>query len=344
MGTDIGRGSTEALGAAEALDASEAPRRAGRPDGPPAGDGGASIADLRLLECFVAVAEELSFGRAAERLGTGQPAVSRTIQLLERRLGVDLVRRDGGRLQLTAAGETLLTGSNDLVERHACLVEQIARIARSERASLTVAFDGGFAGLLLAAAVREYRKLAPEAEVKLQSAVHGASAEALLAGGESDFAIVGVPPADLSIRSAVVSSCRRAALLPSSHPLAGRRSLSLGQLEGERELRASGSCAAWAAQWSIAGLTRSGPSWGGEFELFVEALDLVASGHGLVLAPDVAEQRFCRPDLRWLPIDGLDPVPVHLAWRRRNVPRRRAKSLAAAFDRASGPQSGGAGE
>lgn len=294
-----------------------------------------------MLECFVAVAEERHVGRAAERLAIGQPAVSRTVALLERRLGVELLRRGSREVQLTAAGETMLAGSRDLLDRHAALLEEVERIARSERVSVCVSFDGGFAGLMLAAAVREYRKLAPDAEVKLQSAVHGAGPESLLADGGADFAVVGVPPADLGIRSAVIASCRRVALLPSSHPLAGRSSVTLDQLSGERELRASGACPAWAAQWSVAGLQRSAPSWGGEFDLFAEALDLVASGHGVMLAPDIARHRFGRPDLTWMPIDGLDPVPVHLAWRRRNVPRRRAKALAAAFDRAGETLKGG---
>jgi len=292
-----------------------------------------SIADLRLLQCFVIVAEELHLGRAAERLSIGQPAVARTVEMLERRLGVELLRRGTREVQLTSVGERMLAGGRDLLEQHESLVEDVERFARVERVSVTVSFDGGFAGLLLAAAVREYREISPDAEVRLQSAFNGSGAEDLLSG-DVDFAVVGVPPIDVGVGSAVVAGCRRVALLPRSHPLAERESITVEELRGERELRAGKAAPAWAPQWSIAGLLGEAPTWAGEFELFAEALDLVASGHGVMLAPDVAQLRFGRSDLVWLPLEGLDAVEIHLAWRRRNVPRRRAKSLTAAFSRA----------
>lgn len=294
----------------------------------------ASVADLRLLQCFVIVSEELHFGRAAERLSIGQPAVMRTVELLERRLGVELLRRGAKKVELTAVGERMLLGSRDLLERHAGLIEEVERIARVERVAVNVSFDAGLAGLLLAAAVREYREMSPDAEVRLRSAPSGASAESLLAASEVDFALVGAPPTDVGVASAVISHCRRAALLPISHPLAERDEIAIEELCGERELRAASASEGWASQWSIASLLGEASSWGGEFELFPEALDLVASGHGIMLAPDIAELRFSRSDLAWLPLEGLEEVPIHLAWRRRNVPRRRAKSLVAAFSRA----------
>lgn len=294
----------------------------------------ASIADLRLLQCFVVVADELHFGRAAERLAIGRAAVMRTVELLERRLSVELLRRGTREVHLTAVGEKMLAGSRDLLEQHSSLVEDVERFARAERVAVNVAFDGGFAGLLLAAAVREYREISRGAEVRLQSAPNGSGAESLLAGGGVDFAVVGVPPGDVGVGSAVIARCRRVAVLPASHPLAGGESATLDELEGERELRAASSAPSWVAQWSIASLLGRAPCWGGEFELFAEALDLVASGDGVMLAPDVAELRFGRSDVVWLPIEGLDTVPIHLAWRRRNVPRERAKALTGAFSRA----------
>ncbi len=196
--------------------------------------------------------------------------------------------------------------------------------------------DDGFGGLLLAAAIHEYRELAPDAEIGVRSCAYGAGSAELLADGSADFALVGVAPRDPGARSVVVGSCRRALLAAAEHRLADVDFLSLEELRGEPELRARGACAEARMQWSIAGLTGESGPHAGECTLFAEALDLVAAGQGIVLAPDIAQRRFARADVSWIPIMGLDPLPVHLAWRRRNVPRSRAEALVAAFERTAG--------
>jgi DNA-binding transcriptional LysR family regulator len=81
--------------------------------------------DLRLLRCFVAVAEERHFGRAAKRLGLSQPAVSRIIRLLERQMEVSLLVRDRSRgVELTAAGRIVLGEGRHLVVRYQAMVDE----------------------------------------------------------------------------------------------------------------------------------------------------------------------------------------------------------------------------
>lgn len=297
----------------------------------------AAITELRLLECFVALAEEQHVGRAAQRLGMGQSTLSRSVQQLERRLGVELLSRGAGDVRLTPTGEAMLARSVELLDRHAAVAQEIRRLGRQHPTSLTVAVDGGFAGLLLAAAMREYRQVAPDAEITLRSSQYGAAAGQLLADGSADFALVGVEPLDPGTRSVTVGSCRRCAVLALGHPLADCDFVSLEELRSEPELRAGGASAQWKAQWSIAGLLAEDASIRGtEFSLFVDALDLVAAGQGILLAPDTAQRRFARADLCWVPVIELDAVPVHLAWRARNVSRSRAEALAAAFAEATG--------
>jgi DNA-binding transcriptional LysR family regulator len=309
-----------------------------QPAGAPA-QAAASITDLRLLECFVAVAEERHVGRAAQRLGIGQAALSRSVVQLERRLGVELLARGTAGLALTPTGEAMLARSVELLGRHEAVVQEIRRLGRQHPTSARVAVDDGFAGLLLAAAIREYRDLAPDAEVGIRSAPYGASAAELLADGSADFALVGIQPLDPGTRSVIVGACRRVVVAAVDHRLAQCDFISLPELAGEAELRASAAAADWTMQWSIAGLIGEpalggGGGGGGDFTLFTEALDLAAAGHGILLAPDFAQRRFARADLCWIPVMGLDPAPVHLAWRRRNVPRTRAEAFATAFERA----------
>lgn len=306
-----------------------------QPGGAPA-QAAASITDLRLLECFVAVAEGRHVGRAAQRLRIGQAALSRSVAQLERRLGVELLARESAELQLTPTGEAMLARSVELLSRHEAVVQEIRRLGRQHPTSVRIAVDDGFAGLLLSAAIREYRELAPDAEVGIRSAPYGAAAAELLADGSSDFALVGIQPLDPGTRSVVVGSCRRVVVAAVDHRLAECDFISLQELRGEAELRASAAAADWTLQWTIAGLTGEPALGGGDFTLFTEALDLVAAGHGILLAPDFAQRRFARADLCWIPLIGHEPVPVHMAWRRRNVPRSRAEAFATAFERAAG--------
>jgi DNA-binding transcriptional LysR family regulator len=296
----------------------------------------ASITELRLLECFVALAEERHLARAAQRLAIGQSALSRSVTQLERRLGVELLARRSAQLQLTPTGEAMLARSVELLRRHEAVVQEVRRLGRQHPTSLTIAVDDGFAGLLLAAAIREYRELAGDAEVSIRSAPYGAGAAELLADGSADFALVGVKPLeDPGMRSAIVGSCRRFAVAAVDHLLADCALLSLPELRGEPELRAGGACPEWTMQWSIASLAGESVVRGGDFTLLSEALDLVAASHGIILAPDGAQCRFARSDLCWIPVTGLEPVAVHLAWRARNVSRSRAEAFATAFERAA---------
>lgn len=82
--------------------------------------------DLRLLRCYVVVAEELHFGRAAMRLGVGQPSLSRTIRTFERQLGTQLLvrRRNPKKTELTRAGYLVLLEGRELLARYQALAEK----------------------------------------------------------------------------------------------------------------------------------------------------------------------------------------------------------------------------
>ena len=97
--------------------------------------------ELRLLRYFVAVAEELHFGRAARRLGIAQPPLSTAIRTFERQLGVELLRRTSRSVQLTAAGESLLRGGRRVLALYAETLAEIEAQARGEQSRLRIGFD-----------------------------------------------------------------------------------------------------------------------------------------------------------------------------------------------------------
>ena len=138
--------------------------------------------ELSQLRCFVAVAEELHFGRAAERLNMTQPPLSRQIQLLEHHVGVQLLERSSRAVRLTAAGKAFLPEALRIVR----LADEAAfiarRVAKGEQGRLAIGFTSASGYALLPELVRRLRALAPNVVLTLKELVSTAQVEALNAG------------------------------------------------------------------------------------------------------------------------------------------------------------------
>src|SRR4051794_3523809 len=118
--------------------------------------------ELRYFEYFVAVAEELNFSRAAERLNIAQPPLSQQIQRLEAKIGVQLFVRTKRSVQLTAAGEIFLQEARRTLSQAESSVKIAQRAARGEVGSLVIGFVGSSAYGFLPTAVRTFRERFPE--------------------------------------------------------------------------------------------------------------------------------------------------------------------------------------
>lgn len=190
--------------------------------------------EIRLLRYFVAVAEELHFGRAAQRLFVAQQALSRDIRRLEDRVGVRLLDRTTRRVTLTAAGSTLLTRARELLALHDATVREL----RGEPRSLTVDIVGP--GLTPALVLAAARRLAPEVEFFARYITGAESAVPLLLAERIDVTFGRLPASQAGVAQRAVRNEPFGVLLPERHPLAALEAVPLAALHGTRPCSRAG--------------------------------------------------------------------------------------------------------
>jgi DNA-binding transcriptional LysR family regulator len=199
--------------------------------------------ESRELAYFVAVAEELHFGRAAARLGIAQPPLSRAVQRLERRLGVRLFDRTNRRIELTPAGEVLLAEGRKALTALDAAAHRARRAGRADSRLILVTKPGGDAGLL-EPILTAYAEHPDAVEVEVMICGIGEQ-EGLLRGGHADLALLRIPHDDPSgFATEELLTEREVAVLRRDHHLAGRASVTMADLAGETFPRWSDDCPA----------------------------------------------------------------------------------------------------
>ncbi|KNY12910.1 LysR family transcriptional regulator [Shinella sp. SUS2] len=150
--------------------------------------------DLRQLRHFVAVAEELHFGKAAERLHMTQPPLSQSIQALEADLGVQLFFRTKRTVRLTPIGKHWLPHARRVVDEAATLPELARRLSRGEVGTLRIAFVSFVGYSFLPRLVSRFKQSFPEVEILLSEATSNVQIDSLLAG-DIDIGLM-IPPSN----------------------------------------------------------------------------------------------------------------------------------------------------
>jgi DNA-binding transcriptional LysR family regulator len=188
--------------------------------------------ELRHLRYFVAVADELHFSRAARRLGIAQPPLSQQIQRLETELGVQLFDRANRRVELTAAGHTLLEGARRVIDDFHTATDAARRAARGETGSLTVAFAASVMFLSLPKIIRRFREQFPGVRLELRELPTGSQIAALRTG-DLDVGFLREPPPDDAFVTETVMRERLVLALSKRHELATRKRLRLIDVANE---------------------------------------------------------------------------------------------------------------
>lgn len=188
--------------------------------------------DIRRLNYFVAVAEEMHFGRAASRLGIAQPPLSRQIAQLETDLGVLLIDRSRSQIRLTQAGEVLLERARDVIDRLERAEREIKRIGEGVSGRLRVAFVGSATYGILPQVIREFRAVYPEVELAL-SASNNAELKRALIQREIDIAVARPSLDDEEIKSDPFHHESLILALPDTSPCLQKPSIQLKALKAE---------------------------------------------------------------------------------------------------------------
>ncbi|MEU4142998.1 LysR family transcriptional regulator [Streptomyces parvulus] len=262
--------------------------------------------DLRKLRYFIAVAEELHFARAAERLHIAQPALSRQIRSLEDDLGVEVFDRDRRGTRLTPAGHQLLEDGRLLLASSQAL-QRRARNAAHDVAVLTVGF---MPGITLTAATTAFAARHPDVQVRLLRTDWTNQVE-VIQDGRADVSIVRLPVETEGLSLRPLFNEPRVALLPVRHPLAQRASLRIQDLADDQLLQDPQAVPEWR-QAPHPPTTAAAP-----FEpvhQVEEKLELVASGAGFCVLPLSTATFYTRADVAVRPVEGLAANEVALAW------------------------------
>lgn len=263
--------------------------------------------DLRKLRYFVAVAEELHFGRAAARLHIAQPVLSRQIRAFEDELKVRLFDRDRRATALTAAGRQLLDDAGPLLASASALHRRVVRAGRGA-ATFTVGF---MPGLTVTAAVRAFSDRHPELTVELVRTTWSDQVETLH-DGRVDVGFVRLPIEQRGLVVRPLFDEPRVVVLSVDHPLAGKESVRIADLAGDHLLQDPDAVPEWrdVADELRAGTARPVPSFGS----VEEKLEHVAAGHGVSVLPESAARYYTRPDVAVVAVEDLGPNHVYLAW------------------------------
>ena len=189
--------------------------------------------DIEQLRSFLAVADELHFGRAAERLHVAQPPLSRTIKRLERELGTRLFDRNTRSVRLTSSGQALMDPAKEVLNALRRAETAVRSADHGEVGTVRIAFAGVSTHRLVARLARVVRSQRPGIQLELSSQNFAQPAMKRLLASETDLALGrwDVVPAEVSAQVVMPDSLVLA--VPDTHPLAGARRVSIGQLVSE---------------------------------------------------------------------------------------------------------------
>lgn len=270
------------------------------------------------MKAFLAVAEELHFGRAAQRLHMAQPPLSRTIRQLEKSLGTTLFERSTRHVRLTETGRALVEPARGILD--ACRLAEMAVTAAGsgETGRVRIGFAGSSSHHLVGQWAKLVRRTHPGIEFVLDSSAYASEALSRLSAGTLDIGIVRLlffPP---GIASRVIGREDLVVALPHDHPLATAESVRLTDLATEPWVMLPAEPGSMLRELLLslahdAGFTprivQSAPD-------SLSLVALVSAGVGCSMTVSSVAEHVVNPDVVFVPLaDRTTPLDVRLVWR-----------------------------
>ena len=271
------------------------------------------------LRCFLAVAEDLHFGRAAQRMNMTQPPLSRQIQLLEHELGVELFERTNRAVKLTPSGRTFLPEAKQMLRLAEGAVVSAKRVARGEVGPVTLGFTAGSSYAFIPKLVATAMKEMPDVDLVLREMDSATQMEALTAG-RLDAGTVRLPVDRRGMELACVMREQMLLAVPESHPFAKGDAPALRDLERIPFIMYSPNDGRYFYDL-VSSLLRAAeitPSFAQHVSQVHTALALVSADAGVALVPEAARSLLARGVvLRELSPSPRTQAELYMVWRRR---------------------------
>jgi DNA-binding transcriptional LysR family regulator len=271
---------------------------------------------LRDLRYFLAVADELHFTRAAQRLFVSQPALSRQIQVLEQHVRAPLFVRSPRGVSLTGAGRALVPHARRTVAAWDEAQAAVAEVVAADSRTLVVGMSIGIGRGLVPVVVEAFQRRHPDFRVDFQQFAFDDRTNGLDSGA-SDLAFCWLPlPADSGLAHRVLVTEERHVALPRGHPLAGRGELTMADLYDEPFLALPESTGSLRDYWLAVDARDGHPvRIGAVVHGPEEAVTALGRGLGVALISVGNAEIYQRPEYVVRPVRGLPPGQLAIAWR-----------------------------
>jgi DNA-binding transcriptional LysR family regulator len=276
--------------------------------------------DDRQLTCFLTLAEELHFGRAAERLHMSQPPLSRMIQQLEQQLGISLFERTKRKVLLTAAGETLVHDARQMIIQLDTIKKRFRYLKQGQTGILKIGYVGATMHSQLPTLLSSFAKKFPAVQFQFEelpnhSLLHG------LNHGSLDIAFVRtwLHPDNLSEKLITTESF--AAILPNHHSLANKKKISIKELKDEKFIVFLRECGPTIFDQFLSICSKAGftPNIIHHASQLNSILRLVESGFGIALLPQNIQNGY-QLKLKYVPlINSNETIPLIMLNRKENT-------------------------